>query len=76
MPVTETVSKRTAYVALNNGTSSTGNVQTVNVSLGSINKDTWDADKAFAIAELLEPCLTKALVAIQSSTTTTLSSGA
>lgn len=72
MAVVETVNKRTAYIALNNGTSASGAVQTVNVSLGQINKDAWDAQKAMNIAELLEPCMSKTLHAVMSTATSNL----
>ena len=60
------VTTKTVVVSLklDNGTTSTGATKTVTVSYPAINKDTFDADKALAIEELLEPVLSKGVVEI------------
>ena len=44
---------------LNNGLSEDGKVKTINQTLGSLNVDRYDDQKAMNIVELLEPCLAK-----------------
>ena len=46
-------------INLNNGTDNYGNLRTVSVTLGKINKDNFDEDKVRAIVYALEPCLSK-----------------
>lgn len=53
--------KVTVNVRLDDGVDSQGNTKTVSQSLGSLNKATFDPDKALAIANALEPCLTKTI---------------
>ncbi len=65
MPATTTVTKIACNILVNNGTTQTGAIKTATVSLGSINKDAFDADKAYAIAEVVATCLTKALYDIR-----------
>ena len=60
-----TLKKVSASIRLNNGTDMDGNTLTVGISLGNVSKDTFDADKALAIAGLLEPCLSKAVEAVE-----------
>lgn len=50
---------------LNNGTTTTGKVKTVSVSIGKLNKDAFDADKALAVAGLIAECLDKSLYETQ-----------
>ena len=71
MATQEIIQKRTVTLKLNNGTKQ-GVVQTVNVSLGSLDKDEWDGDKATAIIDLIEPCLSKSIEEITTSTTARL----
>lgn len=59
MAIAVATQKIAVNVKLNNGTSETGKVKTLSVSLGAINKDTFDASKAYAIMALLAPCLEK-----------------
>ncbi|MBQ7154659.1 MAG: hypothetical protein IJR85_03760 [Synergistaceae bacterium] len=67
MAITTTLNKVSVSLKLNNGTSAQGTTKTISISLGSLNKDTFNADKAMAIVELLEPCLDKALVRTEKS---------
>lgn len=75
MAVTETVTKNVCTLKLNNGTSASGTIQTVNVGLGSLNGNPgyWDAQKALNIALLLEKCLIKTIHRVEHAATTTLS---
>lgn len=59
---------------LNNGTDSQGNVKTVALNLGNINMAKYNADKAWAIALALSPCLAKSLVNIHEVKTSILAS--
>ena len=65
MAVSENVSKRTCAVVLSRGTTPSGTVQTTNVSIGTLDKDAWDAEKAMAIANLLEPCFALTRLKVQ-----------
>lgn len=69
MPATATTIKIAYNLKLNNGESSTGAVKTLNLSLGAINKDTADDDKALALADLIEAALTKSVYMVQKQTT-------
>lgn len=68
-----TLKKVSASIRLNNGTDMDGNTLTVGISLGNMNKDTFDADKALAIVGLLEPCLSKAVEAVEKTEVSTIS---
>ena len=57
---------------LDNGVDSQGNTKTVGVSLGTLNKATFDADKVLAIANALEPCLNKEIDSVQKTEVSTL----
>ena len=64
----ETNTKNTVTMVLNNGTSATGTVKTVSVSIGTLSTDTtkWSADKALTIARAIRSnCLSKGLYAVQ-----------
>ena len=65
MAVQTIVQKIAVNLKLNNGTTKTGAVKTATVSIGSLDKDTFDAEKAIAIVSLLTPCLTKSLYDLQ-----------
>ena len=62
---TTTLRKVSVTIKLDDGEDSQGNPKTVSVSLGSLNKDTFDADKVVAIAGGLEPCFNKSLTGIE-----------
>ena len=74
MAITSTTSKVSVNVKLNNGTNTNGTPKTLTVSLGSLNKDAFDADKAMAIVELLEPCLEKTINSVEKVEVSTLTS--
>ena len=46
---------------LEDGSTSTGAVKTVNVSMGTLNPATWDAAKAGAIIDAIQPIFSKTL---------------
>ena len=61
-----TESKKVAVnLKLENGQTEEGKVKTVNVALGTLNVNAFDAEKAYAIAEVLTPCLSKELYSIE-----------
>ena len=61
-----TVTEKIAVsLRLNNGTSTTGQVKTVGVSIGKLNTAAFDADKALTVAGLIEDCLTKSVYEVQ-----------
>lgn len=47
---------------LNNGTSASGAIQTVNVNMGALNAEAWDVTKAGAITLALTSVLDKSIV--------------
>ena len=68
---TETLKKVAVNIILENGTDSEGNLKLVNLSLGTLSKDSFDADKALGIVQVLGPCLSKninSVVKVQTST--------
>lgn len=71
----EVLKKRTFSAKLDNGRDSEGNVRTVSISMGSVNKDRWDNEKALNIAGALEPCLSKDISALESTATYGISAG-
>lgn len=72
MAVTETMIKNQCNMKLNNGTDASGNVKTLNQSLGTLSDTAWDATKAMAIVEALTPCLSKSVYEVQHVVTNTL----
>lgn len=65
-----TVTEKIAVnLRLNNGTSTTGQVKTVGVSIGKLNTTAFDADKALAVAGLIGDCLTKSVYEVQKTET-------
>lgn len=72
MSYSETVEKEACNMLLNNGTDSQGNIKTVTQSLGSLNKNNWNADKVGAVASALERCLSKTISALRHVRTTTM----
>lgn len=69
---TNTIVKNVCQLRLNNGTDSQGNVKTVGINLGQLSPTGWDDDKALAIADKLEDCLTKTIVETYHITTASL----
>lgn len=76
MAITRTVSKYAVSLKLNDGTTSTGAMKTVSLSLGSLDKTRYEADtshaKAMGLVALLEPVLSKAVVGVIETTTASL----
>ena len=72
MAVTETPKKVSVSVRLNNGVDSSGNVQTVSVSLGSLSTTGYDNAKALAVAEALEDCLSLSVYSVEKTYVTTI----
>lgn len=70
---TTTLKKVSVSIRLDDGTDSQGNPKTVSVSLGSLNKNTFNADKALTIVGALEPCLNKSVSSIEKTEVSSLS---
>lgn len=70
MAVTTTLTSTKVNVVLNKNGANSG---TINLSLGSLNKAAFDAAKAMAIVDLLEPCLEKTLHHVEKAEVSTLS---
>lgn len=62
---TETLTAVKGNILLNNGTSASGKVMTITQSMGSLNKDTWDANKMAAILNVLAPLFAKSVYKVQ-----------
>lgn len=71
MAVTTTLASTKVYVVLNKNGANSG---TINLSLGSLNKAAFDADKAMAIVGLLSPCLEKTVARVEKADVSTLTS--
>lgn len=69
---TATLKKVSVSVKLDNGVDSEGNIKMVSLSLGSMDKDSFNADKALAIVSLLGPCLSKTVEAVEKTEVSTL----
>lgn len=74
--VTEDVTKNSIQVKLNNGTTESGKVATVNAGFPTLNTtdtSTYDAQKVMNIVEALATCLTKSVYAVQHTQVSNLS---
>ena len=69
----ESIKKLSVTVRLENGRDTSGNMRYVGISLGSLSKDGFDADKALAVVELLKPCLNKSVGYTEKTAVSTLS---
>ena len=70
---TSTLNAVSVRLNLNNGYDyQTDSIQTLPVYLGSINPATYDPDKALAIADKIENCLTQSVVSVQEIKTSTI----
>ena len=69
---TESLTKIACRLLLNNGSSGSGATKTVTVNYPTISRTGYTADRAFAIATLMEPCLEKTIYAIQSVKTSSI----
>lgn len=72
MAVTTTVKNVVGRVLLDNGTTTSGTVRTINQSLGTMNPKTWDSQKAYNIAVALAPCLSKNVTEINQVVTSSI----
>lgn len=72
MAVITTLDKIAVKMNLNNGTDSQGKVKTVSQNLGSLNPQTYDAEKVMNIVEGLMPCFAKSVHSVQEVRTSTL----
>ena len=70
---TETLKEVAVNIILENGTDSEGNLKLVNLSLGTLSKDSFDADKALGIVQVLGPCLSKTINSVVKVQTSTIS---
>jgi len=64
MAVVSDLAKVSVVAKLNNGTKD-GKVQTVSLSIGDLNINTYDDQKAMNIVNLLSPCLDKDVYEVQ-----------
>ena len=65
--VTETITKNSIQVKLNNGSTAAGGVATVNAGFPTLNvadTSTYDAQKVINIVEALMSCLSKSVYAV------------
>ena len=67
-----TLKKVSVSIKLENGRDEEGNMRYTGISLGSLDKDNFDADKALAIAGLLEPCLAKNMGPVEKTEVSTI----
>ena len=72
MAITSNIKKVVITMKLENGNTSTGAIKTVGVALGSLNKDTYDAQKVMNIIGLLAPMFAKSLYTTQKTETSEL----
>ena len=66
MAATEVLKSLIGRYLLNNGTTTTGTLRTLNQSLGTLEASAWDPDKALAIVEALENVVDKEIVEVNS----------
>ena len=72
MPATVTPTKTQFKVNLDNGTTATGEVKTVSMTFPALSQSGYDVDKAVAVANLLEPILTKTIYSLTQVVTSTV----
>ena len=65
MAATTIVEKVAVNLKLNNGTTTSGAIKTVTVSMGKMSDTGFDAEKALAVSRLIAPCLAKSLFETQ-----------
>lgn len=59
MAVVSDLTKVSVTPKLNNGTTEEGKLKTLSLSIGELNIDRYDDDKAMNIVNLLRPCIAK-----------------
>lgn len=75
MPAVETLQTIKANILLNNGTTQTGSIRTVNQSIGTLEPSRWDVDKAFEIVMAATPIFTRPVVEAQNVKTYRITQG-
>lgn len=65
MAATVTPTKVAVNLKLDAGTTASGDVRTVSVGLGNLSIQGFDAGKVLAVANLIEPCLSKSIYLIE-----------
>lgn len=76
MAVQTTLEKTTISFKLDDGTTPSGGVKTVSMQLAGINKDSFDIQKVYNIAQLLAPCLSKNIYQIAKVDTSSIADAA
>lgn len=69
---TTTLTKVSVKVKLDDGVDAKGNDKFVNVTLGTLDEDNYDADKCLAIVTALAPCLSKSVEVVEEVKVSTL----
>lgn len=64
MAITETVTKESVSLNLNNGTDSEGQIKVVKTSFPTLNANLWNGDKVMAVISKIEPCLSKTVYSV------------
>ena len=76
MAVSRTLTKQAIRLKLNNGTDSQGRIQTVSLSMPKLTTGNgYTDDKAMAVIDLLEACLSKTISSTEFTGTYTLTQG-
>lgn len=65
MAAIETLKKLSTVIKLENGSTSSGAVKTVNVSIGTLDKSSYDVNKIFNIVSALEAVFDKEISTVQ-----------
>jgi len=74
MAVVSDLTKVSVVAKLNNGTSAEGKLKTLSLSIGDLNIDRYDDQKAMNVVNLLRPCLAKDVYEVQKVAVSVLSS--
>lgn len=64
MAVIETLNSMKGVLKLNDGSTATGSIKTVNLSMGKMAKNGWDNQKVMNIAAAMSPLLSKSVYRI------------
>jgi len=65
MAVVSDLTKVSVVAKLNNGTTEEGKLKTLSLSIGDLNIDRYDDQKAMNVVNLLRPCLAKDVYEVQ-----------
>lgn len=74
MSVTAVPTKVVGRILVNNGTTATGAVSTLSVSLGTLNLSAWDDQKAWNIADAYDTIADKSMYTVEKVLTSRLES--